>query len=146
MDRLARRLDEEERKIAFAFLLSMPGAPFIYYGDEIGMRYVEGLKSVEGGFNRTGSRTPMQWDEELPNAGFSSASADKLYIVQDSSKTRPTAKEELERADSLINEIKRIIEVRRNNPALGNNGKIEFLLKNKKQPLVYIRTAEDQKS
>lgn len=35
MDRLARRLDEEERKIAFAFLLSMPGAPFIYYGDEI---------------------------------------------------------------------------------------------------------------
>lgn len=145
MDRLARRLDEEERKIAFAFLLSMPGAPFIYYGDEIGMRYVEGLKSVEGGFNRTGSRTPMQWDEELPNAGFSSASADKLYIVQDSSKTRPTAKEELERADSLINEIKRIIEVRRNNPALGNNGKIEFLLKNKKQPLVYIRTAEDQK-
>ena len=46
MDRLARRLQGDELKIAFAFLLSMPGAPFIYYGDEIGMRYVEGLKSV----------------------------------------------------------------------------------------------------
>lgn len=43
MDRLARRLQGDELKIAFAFLLSMPGAPFIYYGDEIGMRYVEGL-------------------------------------------------------------------------------------------------------
>ena len=63
MDRLARRLQGDELKIAFAFLLSMPGAPFIYYGDEIGMRYVEGLKSVEGGYNRTGSRSPMQWDD-----------------------------------------------------------------------------------
>ena len=49
MARLARRLQGDELKIAFAFLLSMPGAPFIYYGDEIGMRYVEGLTSVEGG-------------------------------------------------------------------------------------------------
>lgn len=38
----------------------MPGAPFIYYGDEIGMRYLEGLTSVEGGYGRTGSRSPMQ--------------------------------------------------------------------------------------
>lgn len=40
----------------------MPGAPFIYYGDEIGMRYVEGLVSKEGGYGRTGARSPMQWD------------------------------------------------------------------------------------
>lgn len=63
MDRLARLLHGDELKIAFAFLLSMPGAPFIYYGDEIGMRYVEGLDSVEGGYGRTGSRSPMQWDQ-----------------------------------------------------------------------------------
>lgn len=69
MDRLARSLSPEEMKIAFAFLLSMPGAPFIYYGDEIGLRYVEGLTSVEGGYGRTGSRSPMQWDK-TPNAGF----------------------------------------------------------------------------
>lgn len=42
--------------------LTMPGAPFIYYGDEIGMRYVEGLVSKEGGYGRTGASSPMQWD------------------------------------------------------------------------------------
>lgn len=41
MDRLARSIHGDELKVAFAFLLSMPGAPFLYYGDEIGMRYVE---------------------------------------------------------------------------------------------------------
>ena len=82
MDRLARGLHGDELKVAFAFLLSMPGAPFIYYGDEIGMRYVEGLTSVEGGYSRTGSRSPMQWDDGV-NAGFSTASAQKLYIQQD---------------------------------------------------------------
>ena len=47
MDRLARVLHGDELKVAFAFLLTMPGAPFIYYGDEIGLRYVENLVSVE---------------------------------------------------------------------------------------------------
>ena len=70
MDRLAKRLNENELKIAFAFLLSMPGAPFIYYGDEIGMKYIDNLESVEGGYDRTGSRSPMQWDNST-NAGFS---------------------------------------------------------------------------
>ena len=60
MDRLARRLDHgDELKVAFAFLLSMPGAPFIYYGDEIGMRYVEGLTSVEGGYEQ--NRFPFSY-------------------------------------------------------------------------------------
>lgn len=72
MDRLARSIHGEELKVAFAFLLSMPGAPFLYYGDEIGMRYVENLHSVEGGYGRTGSRSPMQWDHTT-NAGFSAA-------------------------------------------------------------------------
>ena len=62
MTRLAKHVKGDEKKLAFAFLLTMPGAPFIYYGDEIGMRYVEGLTSVEGGYERTGARSPMQWD------------------------------------------------------------------------------------
>ncbi len=60
MDRLARTIHGDSLKVAFAFLLSMPGAPFISYGEESGMRYVENLTSVEGGYGRTGSRSPMQ--------------------------------------------------------------------------------------
>jgi maltose alpha-D-glucosyltransferase/alpha-amylase len=59
-------------KVIFTFLLTWPGVPFIHYGDEIGMRYIPGLASKEGGYDRTGSRTPMQWDNG-PNAGFSTA-------------------------------------------------------------------------
>lgn len=86
MDRLARLLHGDELKIAFAFLLSMPGAPFIYYGDEIGMRYVEGLDSVEGGYGRTGSRSPMQWDQGV-NAGFSTAPKRNFISVRIQKKT-----------------------------------------------------------
>ena len=89
----------------------MPGAPFIYYGDEIGMRYVEGLKSVEGGYNRTGSRSPMQWDDST-NAGFSSAPASDLYIAMDPDKDRPTAKKEMAAPDSLYHEVKKLIRIR----------------------------------
>lgn len=41
--------------------MTMPGIPFVYYGDEIGMEYIPDMPSKEGGFTRTGSRTPMQW-------------------------------------------------------------------------------------
>ena len=145
MNRLSYQLDEAERKIAFAFLLSMPGAPFIYYGDEIGMRYIENLTSVEGGYDRTGSRTPMQWDNSMPNAGFSLADKDKLYICQDPDENRPDVKGELEREDSLINEIKKLIDVRQEHKAVGNLGEIEFFDSEKKNyPMIYVRSNDDE--
>ncbi len=63
MERIRKYLDLKEMKMAYAFLFSMPGVPFLYYGDEIGMRHLN-LTSVEGGYNRTGARTPMQWNHE----------------------------------------------------------------------------------
>ena len=141
MDRLARKLDPEEMKVAFAFLLSVPGAPFIYYGDEIGMRYVENLISVEGGYGRTGSRSPMQWDRTT-NAGFSSAAKEKLYIKQDDSPDRPDAQSQMNDENSLRSEVKRLISVRMENPALQSNAKIEFISDN--YPLVYKRTCDKQ--
>lgn len=137
MDRLARRLDQEEMKLVFAFLLTMPGAPFIYYGDEIGMRYVEGLKSVEGGYERTGSRSPMQWDDSL-NAGFSAADPAKLYIAQDSAADCPTAAAQMKDPDSLYNEVKRLIAFRQSHAALRNDGEIVFL-QTGNYPLAYMR-------
>jgi maltose alpha-D-glucosyltransferase/alpha-amylase len=128
-------------KIAFAFLLSMPGAPFIYYGDEIGMRYVEGLTSKEGGYERTGSRTPMQWDDS-PNAGFSEADEYDLYLPLDPAADRPTAESELFKADSLLREVKNLIALRQEHTALQSRGEISFISSG--YPLVYKRTSADE--
>lgn len=145
MDRLARSIHGDELKIAFAFLLSMPGAPFIYYGDEIGMRYIENHVSVEGGYNRTGSRSPMQWDSSV-NAGFSSAPKDMLYIRQDEAPDRPTAEAQINDRDSLLNEIKKLIAIRQSVPSLQSNGKITFLYAEKNAyPFAYLRSNETEK-
>lgn len=144
IDRLAKRLDTDELKVAFAFLLSMPGAPFLYYGDEIGMRYIENLTSVEGGYNRTGSRSPMQWDATA-NAGFSSASPEKLYIQMDSDKNRPTVQKEQSNPDSLYHEIKKQIGIRKEHSALLSKGEIEFVyVKENAYPFAYKRTSADE--
>lgn len=145
MDRLSRTIKGERLKIAFAFILSMPGAPFIYYGDEIGMRYVENLVSVEGGYNRTGARTPMQWDDSV-NAGFSSAPKAMLYICQDESKDRPTAKRQMTEPDSLRSEVKKLIGIRQEHTALQSRGDIEFVYAAPNSyPLAYIRSNGDEK-
>ena len=145
MGRLSQEIKGDELKIAFAFLLSMPGAPFIYYGDEIGMKYVEGLTSVEGGYERTGSRTPMQWDDSV-NAGFSSAKKEMLYVAQDSDENRPTVKNQAADENSLYNEIKKLIKIRKEHAALLSKGEIEFVAAKKDTyPLAYVRSSEDEK-
>ncbi len=98
--RLSSFLDESERKLAFVFLLTLPGAPFIYYGDEIGMRYIP-QRSKEGGFHRTGSRTPMQWNREEPNCGFSTAPASKLYLDVDRDPDSPCVEQQMKDGASL---------------------------------------------
>jgi len=141
MHRIARKLDIEELRLSFAFLLTMPGAPFIYYGDEIGMRYLEDTPSVEGGYERTGSRSPMQWDNTL-NAGFSSASVDDLYIPLDPVPGRPDVETMKADKNSLWHEVKKLNELRMSHKALQNSSPIEFLShgdKNKGFPLAYRR-------
>jgi maltose alpha-D-glucosyltransferase/alpha-amylase len=140
MDRLARRLHGNELKLAFAFLLSMPGAPFIYYGDEIGMHYLEHLVSVEGGYNRTGSRSPMQWSSGR-NRGFSTADSNQLYLRTDDSDDAPDAENQEADPDSLLNEVRALTALRKAHPALQNEAGIEFLTVGKGQyPLAYIRS------
>ncbi len=139
MPRISLCLDEEERKLAFAFLLSMPGAPFIYYGDEIGMKYLEGIRSVEGGYNRTGTRSPMQWDGTV-NAGFSAAAPDKLYIMLDPDGNRPTVQSEMAREDSLYHEVKKLIALRQSVEALQSEAPVTFLYAEEcAYPFVYQR-------
>ncbi|MDP4088501.1 MAG: alpha-amylase family glycosyl hydrolase [Bacillota bacterium] len=144
MVRIAHKLDEEELKIAFAFLLTMPGVPFIYYGDEIGMKYVENLTSVEGGYGRTGSRSPMQWDNSL-NAGFSTGRKEDLYIMLDPREERPNVKTQSKREDSLCNEVKRLICLRLANKPLCSRAPVEFLYaKENAYPFVYRRIGDKE--
>ena len=145
MYRLARTIKGQKLKLAFAFILTMPGAPFIYYGDEIGMRYLEDVTSVEGGYKRTGSRSPMQWDDSI-NAGFGNSAYDMLYIKQDESKDRPTVKAQMEDEDSLLNEVKRLIAFRNEHSSLKSVGDIEFVYAKKNEyPLAYIRKDRKEK-
>lgn len=89
LPRISVGRNRKEIEVVFAFLMTMPNVPFIYYGDEIGMKSQNNLTSKEGGYNRTGSRMPMQWDS-TKNAGFSKALKSKLYLPIDPSNGRPT--------------------------------------------------------
>ena len=145
MVRLAHTLTDGERRLAFAFLLSMPGAPFLYYGDEIGMRYLPEVESVEGGYFRTGSRSPMQWDGSV-TAGFSAAPPDTYYIPLDPDPARPNVRDAMADKDSLWWEIHRLIDLRRAHSALGVEGGIEFLYAEKeKAPFVYLRSSPEER-
>lgn len=124
--RVSYTLEGRELELFYVFLLTMPGAPFIYYGDEIGMRYLP-QHSKEGGYERTGTRTPMQWDKNLKNLGFSNASQDKLYLDVDRSDDAPCAKQELNFGLSLTCLIKELIALRHENADLQADAKLEIL-------------------
>lgn len=114
--RLAPALDDRERRLAFAFLLTMPGAPFIYYGDEIGMRY-RWVPTKEGGYQRTGSRTPMQW-EQGKNLGFSTS--DAPYLPVDPAADAPTVAAQEKDPNSFLNHVRELIRLRKEYADLGN--------------------------
>ena len=124
MQRLAYMRNTEEIKTAMVFLFTMPGVPVVYYGDEIGMDYIPGLLSKEGGYIRTGSRTPMQWNNEK-NHGFSSS--DCPYLETDNRDGSPTVEEQINNHDSLLSFVNRLIFLHKNNPALWAEAEFEAL-------------------
>ncbi len=116
--RLASLLDNDTNQIELfnALLLSLPGSPVLYYGDEIGM----GDNIWLG--DRDGVRTPMQWTSDR-NAGFSSANPGKLDLplVQDPvyGYQSVNVDAQLENSSSLLHWTRRMIHVRRNHHAFG---------------------------
>ncbi|MGB7964349.1 MAG: alpha-amylase family glycosyl hydrolase [Propionicimonas sp.] len=132
----------EQLGAAYAFLLTWGSIPSIYYGDEIGMRYLLGLPEREGskwspGFNRAGCRTPMQWDDDLPDVGFSTAPAEHLYLPQDPDPARPTVAAQRAAAQSPLRRIRRLVELRRATPELRPGPDTTVLSPG--YPLVYLR-------
>lgn len=137
--RMTRMFNSLEAKIAYSFIFLMPGVPFLYYGDEIGMSYMEGLNSKEGGYSRTGTRTPMQWDNSI-NHGFSSAPSNMLYLPVDTSKNSVTVEDQLKDPDSILNTLKKVIAIRHENEELQSDGNFEVVYAEKnKYPFIFRR-------
>ena len=116
--RLAPLLDNDTDRMELftALLLSLPGSPVLYYGDEIGM----GDNIWLG--DRDGVRTPMQWSPDR-NAGFSSATPGRLTlpVVQDAVFGYQAVNVEAQRTDpsSLLHWTRRMLQIRRQHPAFG---------------------------
>lgn len=137
--RMSKNMNERERKLAFCTIFTLPGVPFLYYGDEIGMAYQGELTSKEGGFQRTGSRTPMQWNSGK-NLGFSNADESKLYLPVENAQTEATVENQSARENSVFHTVKKIIQLRKDNADLGADGGFEVVYAEKeKYPFVYKR-------
>jgi len=140
--RLAPLLENSRRKIELmnSLLLSLPGSPVIYYGDEIGM----GDNVFLG--DRNGVRTPMQWSNDR-NAGFSRADSARLYdpVITDPvygyQAVNVEAQERL--PTSLLEWMRRMIRVRKRFRAFGR-GTLMFLNADNRRVLAYIRAYEEE--
>jgi glycosidase len=142
--RLADGRSTDDLELVYLFLLSMPGAPFIYYGDEIGMRTVEGLPGKEGALGRVGARTPMQW-EAGPKAGFSTASPEQFYLPLDPAEDRPDAASQEADPNSLLQRVRRLITLRKEHPALCASGDFKVVYaENGQYPFVFQRSSENE--
>ena len=111
----------------------------IYYGDEIGMKHNFKLNK-DGGYIRTGARTPMQWSEGK-NRGFSSFDG-RLYLPTDKNAGISVDAQKAE-PNSLFNTVKKLIKIRKTNPALGYDAKI--FVEKQGYPLVYEREKLNQR-
>ena len=128
-------------EIIYAFELTMPGTPFLYYGDEIGMRQLDGLPYTEGSYgSRAGARTPMQWKPGL-NLGFSGAEPAHLYRAVDPSPDAPTVETAEKDPHSLLQRVRALIALRRHEPALFAQAEFTPLFAEKdRYPFVYLRS------
>jgi maltose alpha-D-glucosyltransferase / alpha-amylase len=127
--------DPERIKLMNSLLLSMPGSPIIYYGDEIGM----GDNFYLG--DRNGVRTPMQWSPDR-NAGFSRADPQQLYLppIMDPIYGYEAVNVEAQTRDrsSLLNWMRRMLAVRKTSQAFGR-GTLRFIRPGNRKVLVYLR-------
>jgi maltose alpha-D-glucosyltransferase/alpha-amylase len=140
--RLAPLMDNDRRKIELmnALLMSLPGTPIIYYGDEIGM----GDNIYLG--DRNGVRTPMQWSPDR-NGGFSRCDPAKLFlpVIMDPVYGYESVNVEAQSrsASSFLNWTKRLISVRKSSRVFGR-GSLTFVRPKNRHVLVYVRQYENE--
>jgi maltose alpha-D-glucosyltransferase/alpha-amylase len=132
--------DADRIKLMNSLLLSMPGSPILYYGDEIGM----GDNFFLG--DRNGVRTPMQWSPDR-NAGFSRADPQRLYLppIMDPIYGYESVNVEAQSREpwSLLNWTKRLLAMRKASQAFGR-GRLSFLRPGNRKVLAYLRELNDE--
>jgi maltose alpha-D-glucosyltransferase / alpha-amylase len=142
--RLAPLLDNDRRQIELlnALLLSLPGSPVLYYGDELGMGDNIWLS------DRDGVRTPMQWTPDR-NAGFSQCDPGRMYLpaIMDPvfGYQRTNVESQTKDTSSLLHWTKRMIELRKANPAFGL-GKYTEIQSSNPAVLSFVRHLAAEKS
>ncbi len=139
--RLAPLLDGDRRRIELlnALLLSLPGSPFLYYGDEIGMGDNYLLE------DRDGVRTPMQWDDS-PTGGFSTADPSEFYLPVVSSPGFSPAivnvADELRDPASLLSWTRSMLAIRAATPSL-TRGDFRIVPSGSAAALAFTRSSDD---
>ncbi|MGB9640183.1 MAG: alpha-amylase family glycosyl hydrolase [Anaerolineales bacterium] len=141
--------DDRLLKVLMMFLLTLRGTPFLYYGEEIGMRDVPlkrqeildppGKKYWPIYKGRDGCRAPMQWDNGQ-YGGFSHA---KPWLPIHPDFTQRNVRSQFANPDSLLNFTRRLIALRRENGAL-QHGEFEILTPQPKHVLSYVRHGEGE--
>ena len=140
--RLAPLLNNDRSKIELMniLLFSLPGTPFIYYGDEIGM----GDNHFLG--DRHGVRTPMQWNTDR-NAGFSNANPQQLYLplIIDPAfhHSYVNVENQEKNTSSLLWWMRQIIAIRKHHPAFAR-GRLEILTSGNQKVLAFVRATEEE--
>ncbi len=139
--RLAPLLDNDRRLIELAnsLLFTLPGAPIIYYGDEIGMGDNISLP------DRNGVRTPMQWDDS-PSAGFSQSANPYSPVIEHTPYGYQTVNVAAQKADptSLWNTIHKMIQLRKQHAAFGE-GDLTWIDGGMDAILAFYRTTVDER-
>ena len=141
--------DDRRAKVAGALLLTLKGTPYLYYGEEIGLRDIpirkkSDIKDPVGQTfwpfykGRDGCRAPMQWQNQ-PNAGFSSG---EPWLPVHADYPDRNVEQQMTDPNSLLNFIKIIIQIRKAEPAL-QRGDFQPLTEDPHQILAYYRTLQD---
>lgn len=122
-------------ELLYALLLSLPGSPFLYYGDEIGMGSDPSL------FDRDPVRTPMQWND-LDNGGFSTADASELFLPANTSRDfgykEINVESQREDQSSFLSWVRAAIGFRKRHPQFGS-GRVHLLDGGCAEILVFAR-------
>ena len=138
------RTNPEELKVAMTFFLTMPGVPFIFYGDEIGLKQNPNAPSTDGSGPRAGCRVPMLWDGTA-NGGFSTAPVGEMYIPQDPDPNRMTVEKAEADPNSLLHYVRMLLRLRKDVKALGADATWRLVSSlDQPYPMVYERRLGDE--